>query len=248
MEGIRVLRTVNGMTQAELASKLQIAQNTLSNWENGNREPDADTLAQIARLFGVSVDMILQIHYQDGMCPECGLRYVPSVPQDEKEHNTQHAQWQEAVKRFGFCWPYAIREAVKSTAYTAIYSGELTSEASIECYTNLYKAWFSRSLEASGYCLSHVDFSRYVAMLLNQKRILDLLPQNIGNEMMKRFGKMDGITEGTYYSVPSCRKKRTVADEVVHRKYTVSIVDPKGNNYSQKVTHEQAQAIRILLE
>lgn len=68
---IRELRVQDGLTQIELAKIIGVAQNTLSNWENGNREPDNATLAKIADYFHVSIDYILgrtddPIDYEDG--------------------------------------------------------------------------------------------------------------------------------------------------------------------------------------
>ena len=56
---IKELRLSKGITQAELAKTLGIAQNTLSYWENGKYDPDNDSLKKIASYFGVSVDYIL---------------------------------------------------------------------------------------------------------------------------------------------------------------------------------------------
>jgi transcriptional regulator with XRE-family HTH domain len=247
MEGIRVLRAINGMTQAELSSKLMIAQNTLSNWENGNREPDADALTRIANLFGVSVDMLLQIHYQDGRCPECGLNYNPGLLQDVKEHSAQHAQWQEAVKRFGFCWPYAIRENVKRIGYAGMHDENLSCDERTEFCICVFKAWFSRSLDEADYCSSHTSFPSYVAMRLNQEETLKLLPQDVGTEMIRRFGKMKGIPQGSYYTIKA-NEKRTTKVKAKDEYFTVSIVDPKGEVFSKQVSPAQAQAIRILLD
>jgi len=56
---IKELRIEKGLTQAQLAQTIGVAQNTLSNWENGNRQPDKDNLLKMADLFGVSVDYLL---------------------------------------------------------------------------------------------------------------------------------------------------------------------------------------------
>lgn len=56
---IRSYRKALGMTQAELAEKLGLAPNTLSQYETGKREPDMDTLSRLADALEVSVDELL---------------------------------------------------------------------------------------------------------------------------------------------------------------------------------------------
>src|SRR5690554_1382686 len=56
---IRELRNENGYSQKELAEKINVAQNTVSNWENGTREPDNSTLVELSGIFNCSVDYLL---------------------------------------------------------------------------------------------------------------------------------------------------------------------------------------------
>lgn len=56
---LRELREGKNISQKELGEIFNVAQNTISNWEKGSREPDASTLLKLADLFGVSVDYIL---------------------------------------------------------------------------------------------------------------------------------------------------------------------------------------------
>lgn len=56
---IAELRKQNGMTQAELAERLNYSDKAVSKWERGESQPDVVTLAQLAELFQVSVDTLL---------------------------------------------------------------------------------------------------------------------------------------------------------------------------------------------
>lgn len=58
-EIIAELRKDKDMKQEELADILNIARPTLSNWENGNRGIDLETLVVIADYFNVSCDYLL---------------------------------------------------------------------------------------------------------------------------------------------------------------------------------------------
>ncbi len=53
---IREYRKKKGMTQAELGEKLGVNQNTISGYENGEREVGYDNLFKIVKLFGISID------------------------------------------------------------------------------------------------------------------------------------------------------------------------------------------------
>ena len=58
-ERLRELRKSAGLSQSELAAKLDMAQNSLSNWERGERKPDVEVMARIADFFEVSTDYLL---------------------------------------------------------------------------------------------------------------------------------------------------------------------------------------------
>lgn len=53
------LRIKYGYTQDSLAIVLGISRSTVSMYENGNREPDLETLEKIADLFNVDMDFLL---------------------------------------------------------------------------------------------------------------------------------------------------------------------------------------------
>ena len=59
MNRIRALRKQKMITQKELAKHLQIADSTLSYWEQGRYEPDIEALKQLSSFFHVSIDYIL---------------------------------------------------------------------------------------------------------------------------------------------------------------------------------------------
>ncbi len=58
------LRRQHGMTQLELAEKLNYTDKAVSKWERGDSVPDIAILKQIADLFGVTVDYLLQEEHQ----------------------------------------------------------------------------------------------------------------------------------------------------------------------------------------
>jgi transcriptional regulator with XRE-family HTH domain len=58
------LRTDAGMTQAQLAEKLNYSDKSVSKWERGEALPDVIVVKTMADLFGVTVDFMLTSHDQ----------------------------------------------------------------------------------------------------------------------------------------------------------------------------------------
>lgn len=56
---IAALRRDAGMSQAELAKKLQVSPSAVGMYEQGRREPSAETLVALSRVFQVSTDYLL---------------------------------------------------------------------------------------------------------------------------------------------------------------------------------------------
>lgn len=55
------LRKVAGLTQQQLAEHLNLSAQAVSKWENDLSEPDLSTLKNLARLYNISVDQLLQL-------------------------------------------------------------------------------------------------------------------------------------------------------------------------------------------
>ncbi len=55
------LRKKNGLSQEELASKLGISRQAVSKWERAEASPDTDNLICLARLYGISLDDLLNV-------------------------------------------------------------------------------------------------------------------------------------------------------------------------------------------
>lgn len=56
---ISELRTAFGWSQVDLAKRLGVAKQTVSNWENENIQPSIEMLVRLAKLFGVTADYLL---------------------------------------------------------------------------------------------------------------------------------------------------------------------------------------------
>ena len=58
-KNIKNFRAEKGLTQEELAEKLAVTRQAVSNWETEKTQPDIDTLQKIAQVLEVSVEEII---------------------------------------------------------------------------------------------------------------------------------------------------------------------------------------------
>lgn len=59
---IRWQRERHGLKQQDVANALQVSPQAVSKWERGENAPDIAVLGRLARLLGVSVDWLLDVH------------------------------------------------------------------------------------------------------------------------------------------------------------------------------------------
>ena len=64
---IASLRKENGMTQLELAEKMNVTDKAVSKWERDLAFPDVQTLPKLEELFGVSVDDLIKARTGENM-------------------------------------------------------------------------------------------------------------------------------------------------------------------------------------
>lgn len=58
---IEKLRTAYNWTQVQLAQRLNVSKQTVSNWENNNILPSVEMLVKLADIFSVSTDYLLSL-------------------------------------------------------------------------------------------------------------------------------------------------------------------------------------------
>ena len=62
---IKKLRTAHNLNQVQLAGKLNVSKQTVSNWENNNILPSIEMLVKIAQFFMVSTDYLLELDQRE---------------------------------------------------------------------------------------------------------------------------------------------------------------------------------------
>ena len=64
------LRQKNNLTQLELAEKLNYSDKAISKWERGESSPDLSVLVQIASLYNVTLDYLVQADHTEPTVPD----------------------------------------------------------------------------------------------------------------------------------------------------------------------------------
>lgn len=91
-EKILSLRTGKGMSQDDLAEKLEVSRQSVSKWETGQSTPDLDKIIRLADLFGVSVDELVR----EGERPQSPEPPQPQVVYVEREQKQELSPIQKA--------------------------------------------------------------------------------------------------------------------------------------------------------
>lgn len=68
-DNLIALRKISGMSQEGLAEQLGITRQTLSKWETGESLPDIERCMQIAKVFDVSLDELVNHSVEDSRLP-----------------------------------------------------------------------------------------------------------------------------------------------------------------------------------
>lgn len=206
----------NGTNITQMCNSIGISRSAISELKSGRtKNNSANAIIEISKYFNIDMDFFDRDYYAFA-CSCCGLHYNANDPEENKEHEERHERWRNAVKKYGFCWTYEYRENVKAKARYAIslnnsnndegddslFYKKLSSSEIIKNYELIFKAYFSRSLEASGYSLTHLSFPDFCAGLLGQEDIQKKM--NINNDiyalLVDKYGASNAIPQGTYYN------------------------------------------------
>lgn len=218
---IKELRESRNVQQKELASVLGIPSNTLSQYENGKREPSKEVVLQIAEHFNVSTDFIYG-RVNLVTCKDCGLSYDPLVSLDIEVHNDYHKRWEKAVYKFGKLYSNTgENEKIKAENRNKVKDLTLSLKDRFEAQLQVFKCLFSRSLSACNYDENHVDFDTYVSMLLNNKKLKEELGNDLYSALINKYGVSSGIPDGTsYYSLDNSSQVDTLAAHFDGQEFT----------------------------
>ena len=73
---IQILRKEKNLTQNELAEKLFVSYQAISQWENGNTNPDITIIPNIADVFGITIDELFGRPKKEPVKEECTIEEI----------------------------------------------------------------------------------------------------------------------------------------------------------------------------
>lgn len=117
---IHELRTAAGLSQEQLAERLDVSRQAISKWELDASTPDLDRLVLLSRLFSVSLDQLVS-----GTLPGAAAPKEPDIRQLAAENRRRRqtavltvvGSFAAMLGCVSFAFLYALRSAVLSTQY-----------------------------------------------------------------------------------------------------------------------------------
>ena len=98
-ERLYEVRKRAGMTQSDLAEKLDVSRQAVSRWEMGTAKPEFENLIAISNIFGVSIDYLLKgepASPDDNIHPDGD----PEQTEEPDRKNTAEKLWLAAIITF----------------------------------------------------------------------------------------------------------------------------------------------------
>ena len=140
-ENIKHFRKTRGMSQEEMAVKLNVVRQTVSKWEKGLSIPDADVLIEMANLLDVSVSQLLgieeSIHSNGNLAEELAELNEQLARKKQKEKLLYQANQKRGLILFVSFLSMMITMSVKNEVVSILMAGICMLIAVIVLYRNL---------------------------------------------------------------------------------------------------------------
>ena len=100
------LRAEKSISQEQLAEKLGVSRQTITSWENGKIQPSAGNLAEVAKLFDMTIDRLVVSDYKKTIVAdfaEKGMKKM--IDKSNEKHNNKYRK----IKRIlALGWPLIV--------------------------------------------------------------------------------------------------------------------------------------------
>lgn len=114
-ENIRALRKAKGLSQGELAIKLNVVRQTVSKWEQGRSVPDADMLIVLSEALGVPASALL-----GETVPEAAPEDAKALSERLEVINLQLARAKDS-RRKALHWSFILLAAAAVVIFVALF-------------------------------------------------------------------------------------------------------------------------------
>ena len=124
-EILKKLREEHALSQDQLAERVMVTRQAVSRWENGETQPNTDTLKLLSREFDVSINTLLGSPRQL-KCQCCGMPLEDSILSREKDGtlNEEYCQWCYADGNY----TYSDMDDLIETCIPHMVSAEISEE------------------------------------------------------------------------------------------------------------------------
>ena len=139
-QNIKRFRKAKGLSQEEMAVKLNVVRQTVSKWENGLSVPDADVLLDIAQLLDVSVEQLLGIapdNKNENLAEELAKLNEQLAEKNKMEKRLLLAGRKRGLILFFSFLAMIIAVGVKNEPVSILLVGACMLAATIVLYRNL---------------------------------------------------------------------------------------------------------------
>lgn len=140
-ENIRHFRKAKGLTQEEMAVRLNVVRQTVSKWEKGLSVPDAEVLIQIAQLLEVSVNQLLDVeadnHTVANLSEELAKVNEQLAKKNQREKLVLQANKKKALILYLSFLTLLAALLIKNQILSILLIGACTLAAAVVLYRNL---------------------------------------------------------------------------------------------------------------
>lgn len=140
-ENIKRARKARGISQEEMAVRLNVVRQTVSKWENGLSVPDADVLIEMAELFEVPVSQLLGVEVQPEevhtLAEQLARRNEELAARVRKERLTEQANKKRGLILFLSFLALPVALSLKNEIASITVLGVCGLAALTVCYRNL---------------------------------------------------------------------------------------------------------------
>ena len=140
---IRTYRKKAGLTQEEMAGRLGVTAPAVNKWENNNTLPDVALLAPIARLLGITTDMLLG--FQENLSAEEISAFIEKMNHDldVRSYAEVFAKTKKTIEQYPNCDLLIWQTAVILHARLSLdHIGDK------DVYDEIISGWFERCLQS----------------------------------------------------------------------------------------------------
>lgn len=140
---LKNLREKQHLTQEQLAERVMVSRQAVSRWENGETQPNTDTLKLLSKEFGVSINTLLGSPRQL-ICQCCGMPLSEDSMisrEPDGSYNEEYCKWCYSDGAFAYESKDALLEFLISHMPNPENAPEEVRRSQYDLYLSQLKHW-----------------------------------------------------------------------------------------------------------